>query len=361
MNTEILDFIKKYGFNEIQKVHLAELAKQNANEPILNPNKQKFTVFPIEYIKIWNRYKEQLACFWKAEEIDFSGDYNDFLELSKDEQYFIEMILAFFAASDGIVNFGISERFLRDIQITEARIMYQFQTMMENVHGEVYSLMLDNIVRDKEKKESLFKAIETVPAVKEMADWAFRWIENAESCAEFLIANACVEGIMFSGAFAAIFWLKRYKNGHNVNKTGRAKSFMQGLIKSNKFISRDEGLHYEAAIDVYQELTYKVPQQRVEQIVRSAVDVAQNFMFNALPVRLIGMNSELMGDYIEYIGDRTLSMFGNKKVYNKQNPFTFMRTIGQTDKTNFFEERPHEYQDAHVMNKDKKFEVIEDF
>lgn len=320
-------------------------------EPILDPRNAKFTIFPIKYHKIWARYKEQLASMWKAEEIDFSNDYDDFLTLSENEQYFIKMILAFFASSDGIVNFGIDEIFLEKIMITEARVMYQFQTMMENIHGEVYSLMLDNIVRDPIEKEKLLNAITNIPIVKEMADWAFDYIKNSKSVGEFLVANACVEGIFFSGAFAAIFWLKKYKN--NGDRSNSSKIFMYGLTMSNKFISRDEGLHYEAAIDVYNELINKVPTTRIEEIVRSAVKISQKFMTEALPVNLLGMNNMLMCDYIEYIGDRTLVMFGNQKVFNKNNPFKFMEMIGSTDKSNFFEVRPTEYQSAHTSTNNK--------
>jgi ribonucleoside-diphosphate reductase subunit M2 len=351
------DVIKKLIVNK-QQPNSESVINMTNDEPILNPMNKKYTTFPIIYNKIWSKYKEQLSCFWKAEEIDFSNDYSDFLTLNEDEQHFITMILAFFASSDGIVNFGIAERFLSEVQITEAIVMYQFQTMMENIHSEVYSLMLDNIVKDTDKRENLFKAIETVPAVKMMADWAFKWIKSAESFAVFLVANACVEGIFFSGAFAAIFWLKKYKNNKNRSSS---KQFMNGLVTSNKFISRDEGLHYESAIDIYNELIHKVSPDRIEEIVKSAVVISQTFMTDALPVKLIGMNSEWMNDYIEYIGDRTLTMFGNKKIYNKQNPFKFMDTIGQTDKSNFFEIRPHEYQDAHVMKNKDSILIQDDF
>ena len=320
-------------------------------EPILDPKNAKFTVFPIIYPKIWEMYKTQLAAMWKAEEIDFSNDYDDFQTMSPNEQYFVEMILAFFAASDGIVNFDIAERLLSKVTISEAKIMYQFQTMMENIHGEVYSLMLDNIVRDLDKKEKLLNAIKTIPIVKEMADWAFDHVTNTPDFGEFLIANACVEGIFFSGAFAAIFWIKKYKN--NGDREINSKPFMNGLIMSNKFISRDEGLHYEAAVIVYNELIRKVAPSKIEEIVRSAVKISQKFMTEALPVNLLGMNHMLMCDYIEYIGDRTLVMFGNNKVFNKNNPFKFMEMIGSTDKSNFFEVRPTEYQSAHTFTNTK--------
>ncbi len=331
--------------------------KQNCdeNEPILNPENKKFTAFPIKYQTIWKRYKEQMASFWKAEEIDFSNDYNDFLTLSDDEKHFVEMILAFFAASDGIVNFNLGERFIREIQNTEIIFTYQFQAMMENIHSELYSLMLDNIVKDPIKKEFLFNAIQNVESVKLMSDWALKWIESSASFAHRVVAFAIVEGVFFSGAFAAIFWIKKFKNKNNSSK---GKPFMDGLIKSNKFISRDEGLHAQTACDVYALLNKKLSANEINEIMREGVDIAKIFYTDALPVKLIGMNSESMCNYIEYIGDRLLIMLGYKKIYNKTNPFKFMETIGLNDKTNFFETRPTEYQDAHIMNKGNRNNII---
>lgn len=341
----------KYGISEVQD-RVGGLSEADLQEPILNPANQKFTAFPIKYQGIWDLYKAQLACFWKAEEIDFSEDYEDYLTLSNDEKHFVELVLAFFAASDGIVNFNLSERFTREIKITEAQFAYSFQMMMENVHSETYSLMLDNIIKDKTKKEFLFNAIQTVPAVKMMADWAFKWIDSSESFAHRVVAFAAVEGVFFSGMFSAIFWLKKYKND------GGKKSFMNGLVKSNKFISRDEGQHVGFACELYKHIVNKLPAKIVNEIMQEAVRIAQNFMTDAIPVKLIGMNSDHMNDYIEYIGDRLLGMLGYKKIYNKKNPFEFMKTIGLDDKTNFFESRPHEYQDSHVMNKGKTISKI---
>ena len=671
----------KYGISNIQD-QIGELSDADLQEPLLNPNNQKFTAFPINYQGIWDLYKSQLACFWKAEEIDFSEDYEDYMTLSNDEKYFVEMILAFFAASDGIVNFNLSERFTREVKVTEAQFTYSFQMMMENVHcvsgdtliltnngykqiksmvnkdvkvwngkefsdttvkyteisklfrvtlsngmqldctpghnwfirtgplshpelckrekiqtkdlkigdvihkydlpvvdmadpdefknpyvhgffcgdgtycneypliglygekkqllkefnpkshatnndsirfyitsminkdkyvvpinystntklrwlegfcdadgctknnskqsatsiqlsntnynflkniqlllttlgintnisiskekcqellpdgkggkklydcqqcyvlyitcgsvrklvnlgfntkrlklmidntitenptliriesikelngfhqtycftepkehagvfngiltgqSETYSLMLDNIIKDKTKKQFLFNAIQTVPAVKMMADWAFKWIDSSESFAHRIVAFAIVEGVFFSGMFAAIFWLKKYKN------EGGKKSFMNGLVKSNKFISRDEGLHVQFACELYKNIINKLPAKTVNSIMQEAVKISQNFMTDAIPVKLIGMNSDHMNDYIEYIGDRLLGMLGYKKIFNKKNPFDFMKTIGLDDKTNFFESRPHEYQDSHVMNKGKTLSKI---
>ncbi len=316
-------------------------------EPLLDPKNQKFTAFPIKYHDIWKMYKDQMSLMWKAEEIDFSKDYDDYMTLNDDEKHFVEMILAFFAASDGIVNFNLGERFAREITITEAQFAYQFQMMMENIHSEVYSLMLDNIVRDPAKKEHLFKAIETVPAVKMMADWAFKWIDSTESFAHRVVAFTIVEGVFFSGAFAAIFWLKKYKNKSS-NANGRP--FMNGLVKSNKFIARDEGLHCSFGALLYKHLQNKLSAETINTIMKEAVEISKVFITDAIPVRLIGMNSDMMSDYIEYIADRLLSMLNHKKIYNKQNPFKFMESIGLDGKTNLHESRPDEYSDAYVLN-----------
>lgn len=320
------------------------------SEPILNKENRRFTVYPIKYNDIWEMYKKQQACFWKAEEIDFSTDYDDYLTLNSDEQHFLKMILAFFAASDGIVNFNISSRFLNDIQIIEATIAYEWQMMMENIHGEVYSLMLDNIVKDKTEKEKLFNAIETIPVVKKMADWAFKWIDSSDSFAHRVVAFAILEGVFFSGAFAAIFWFKKYKN--------KGKAFLKGLTKSNEFISRDEGMHCDFGCLLYHHLNNKLSKQTVYTIMDEAVTIAKEFMQDALPCKLIGMNFEKMGDYIDYIGDRLLVSLTYPKKYNKDNPFKFMETIGLLGKTNFFEMRPTEYQDSHIMNKNKSHDFV---
>ena len=323
-------------------------------EPILNPENFRFTIFPIKYKSIWELYEKQLACFWKAKEIDFSKDYDDFLSLSRDEQHFIKMILAFFAASDGIVNWNLSERFLKDVQICEARTAYIFQMMMEGIHGETYSLMLDNIVRDKTEKESLFNAITQIPSVKLMSDWALKWIESKDSFAYRLIAFALIEGVFFSGAFASIFWLKKYK--------GSGKQFMAGLIKSNEFISRDEGLHTDFACELYKLLIQKLSFDQILPIFKEGVEISKKFMNDAIPCKMIGMNSEMMNDYIEYVSDRLLVSLGYRKYYNKTNPFPFMDTIGMMQKTNFFESRPTEYQSAHVFNQSSStIEMSEDF
>jgi ribonucleotide reductase beta subunit family protein with ferritin-like domain len=643
---QLFDYLSSKTFRNIEDESKLD---NTVIEPILDPNNKKFTAFPIQYQNIWKKYKEQMASFWKAEEIDFSNDYNDFMTLSPDEKHFIEMILAFFAASDGIVNFNLSERFMKEIQNTEILFTYQFQAMMENVHcvsadtkiltnmgykkirdilsenvkvwngkefsettinytgksvlyrvelsngmyldctpdhkwfiniggqtnnkeiiftknlgigdvvydyelpvvnindqdtfknpythavicgnkeknksytnhqvpesllnkpnycvpinysvktklewfagicdtigtfkyntdktettiqissnnkkflqniqlmlttlcthsnittepfssesslsdennemimdkhiltinqynvkklydlklntqfeifctnvnnndsinvtkitlldgihetycftepkehagifngiltgqSETYSLMLDNIVKDKTKREFLFNAIKNVESVKMMAEWAFKWIESSKSFAHRVIAFAVVEGVFFSGAFAAIFWIKKYKNKQSGYSKG--KPFMDGLIKSNKFISRDEGAHCNFACEIYSLLINKLSQNEINEIMKEGVEIAQKFMTDALPVKLIGMNHDSMCDYLEYIGDRLLVMLGHKKLYNKKNPFKFMETIGLNDKTNFFETRPHEYQDSHIMNKGNKTNII---
>lgn len=356
INDSINQIIKNVGVRKFEKI-IDNYNKQIIeDEPILNPNNKKFTAFPIQYQNIWKKYKEQMASFWKAEEIDFSNDYNDFLTLNDDEKYFVEMILAFFAASDGIVNFNLSERFIGEIQNTEILFAYQFQTMMENIHNEIYSLMLDNIVKDTGRREFLFNAIQNVESIKLMADWAFKWIDSSKSFAHRVVAFAIVEGVFFSGAFASIFWIKKYKNKQR--DYGKGKPFMDGLIKSNKFISRDEGMHCAFACEVYSLLKNKLSTDEINEIMREGVSIAQNFMTDALPVKLIGMSSESMCNYIEYIGDRLLVMLKYKKIYNKKNPFKFMETIGLNDKTSFFETRPHEYQDSHIMNKGNKTDII---
>ncbi len=330
------------------------MATSASYEPILDPSKKRYTIYPIQYKTIWDSYQKQLASFWKAQEIDFSRDYDDFLELNDGEKHFIRHILAFFAASDGIVNFNISQRFLHDVQIMEATVAYTFQMAMESIHGETYSLMLDNIVRDVHDKERLFNAIETMPSVAMMSDWAFRWIDDKKaSFAQRLIAFAVIEGVFFSGAFAAIFWLKKYKSG--------GRLFMQGLIKSNEFIARDEGMHTDFACQVYKLLRNRLTRDQVLSIVTEGVDIAQRFMRDALPVKLIGMNSDSMDTYLQYVADRLLVALGYDSKWRVTNPFPFMETIGMLQKTNFFESRPTEYQSAHVLAASKSFEISEDF
>jgi len=308
-------------------------------EPILNEENSRFTTYPIQYKGLWDLYQKQLSSFWKPQEVDLSKDYDDFMELNKDEQHYIKRILAFFAASDGIVNFNLSKRFLQEIKIMEATTCYTFQMMMENIHGEMYSLMLDNLIKDSSEKEDLFNSIKTVESVKSLSDWAMEWIDSDLSFAHRVIAFAVVEGIFFSGAFASIFWIKRYKSN--------GRLFLQGLVKSNEFIARDEGMHVDFACEIYKLLKDKLDKDIVYKIIDNGVKVAKKFMDEALPIRLIGMNSLSMGEYLEYVADRLIVELGYKKYYNVTNPFTFMETIGMLGKTNFFESRPLDsYQSA---------------
>jgi len=313
-------------------------------EPILDEKNSQFTMYPINYQELWNLYQKQLSSFWKPQEIDFSKDYEDFIELNNDEQHYIKRVLAFFAASDGIVNFNLSKRFLQEIKIQEAITCYTFQMMMENIHSESYSIMLDNLIKDSEEKNHLFQSIKTVESVKKLSDWAMRWIESDLSFAHRVVAFAVVEGIFFSGAFASIFWLKRYKSN--------GRLFLQGLIKSNEFIARDEGMHVQFACEIYKLLSNKLSNEAIIDIINDGVNVAKEFMDDALPIRLLGMNSDNMGEYIEYVADRLFVELGYQKYYKTKNPFVFMETIGMADKTNFFESRPTQYQSA--FNQDSK-------
>lgn len=352
INSIVSTILKKYT-NEKDSVEeiihaLRSYQKEQAgdnNEPLLDESSRKFTVFPIKYNDIWQAYKQQQAMFWKAEEVDFSKDKDDYKTLKEGEKTFVKFILAFFAASDGIVNFNLSERFLAEITNMEALINYQFQMMMENIHGEIYSQMLDNIIVDRKEREYLFNAIQNIESVKKMADWAFKWIESSKSFGTRVIAFAIVEGVFFSGAFAAIFWFKKTK--------AKGKDFMNGLTSSNDFIARDEARHVQNAVLMYSKVQNKVDASEVHQMFKEAVEIAQNFYTDALPVSLLGMNSTLMNQYIRYTADRLISDLGYKKIYNDSNPFPFMNTIGLDSKKNLHERRPNEYQDAYVLNTEK--------
>jgi len=323
------------------------------DEPLLNEDNRRFTVFPIKYNDIWNMYKKMEACFWKAEEIDFSQDYKDFMTLNEHEKHFLKRILAFFAASDGIVNFNLEKRFGNEIQVMEAKIVYDFQKMMENIHGEVYSQMLDNIIKDNKEKKELFNAINTIPTIKKMADWAFKWINSSDSFAHRVVAFTVVEGVFFSGAFASIFWFKKIKN--------KGGMFLPGLTKSNEFIARDEGLHTDFGCLLYSHIKNRLSKDTVNNIVEEGVEIAKEFINDALPYKLMGMNKEMMCNYIEYVADRLLISLNYDKKYNKNNPFKFMETIGMIGKTNFFEARPTDYQDANIFNTNNEFEIDNDF
>ena len=322
-------------------------------EPILKENKNRFVLFPIEHHDIWEFYKKAEASFWTAEEIDLSQDLKDWERLNDGEKHFISHVLAFFAASDGIVNENLGENFVAEVQYTEAKFFYGFQIAIENIHSEVYSLLIDTYVKDSKEKNKLFNAIETLDCVKKKADWALRWIEQA-SFAERLIAFAAVEGIFFSGSFCSIFWLKK-------------RGLMPGLSFSNELISRDEGLHCDFACLLYNNhLVNKLPVERVTKIITDAVAIEKEFVTDAIPVRLIGMNAALMSQYIEFVADRLLVELNCPKVYNAANPFDFMEMISLQGKTNFFEKRVGEYQKAGVMNKEAdkdtaKFTLDEDF
>ena len=322
-----------------------------ATEPILLENKDRFVLFPIKHRDIWEMYKKSEASFWTAEEIDLSADLQDWAnKLNDDERHFIKHVLAFFAASDGIVNENLAINFMREVQYPEARCFYGFQIMMENIHSETYSLLIDTYIKDPAEKDKLFHAIDTVPAVGKKAEWALRWIGNG-SFTERLIAFAAVEGIFFSGSFCSIFWLKK-------------RGLMPGLSFSNELISRDEGLHCDFACLLYaHHLTNKLPESQVREIITNAVAIEKEFVTDALPVKLISMNSDLMCQYIEFVADRLLVALGCKKEYNATNPFDFMEMISLQGKTNFFEKRVAEYRKAGVTSDNSKnvFSLDEDF
>ncbi|MEN8702637.1 MAG: ribonucleotide-diphosphate reductase subunit beta [Polaribacter sp.] len=307
-------------------------------EPILQPNDSRFVIFPIQHNDLWEWYKKQQACFWTAEEIDLHSDLVDWTtKLTDDERYFIKHILAFFAASDGIVNENLAENFVNEVQYSEAKFFYGFQIMMENIHSETYSLLIDTYVKDEVEKDRLFRAIEVFPAIKKKADWALKWIES-DSFAERLIAFAAVEGIFFSGAFCSIFWLKK-------------RGLLPGLTFSNELISRDEGMHCDFAVHLHNNhIVNRVPKERIKEIIVDALDIEREFVTESLPVSLIGMNSKLMTQYLEFVTDRLLLEFGCEKVYDVTNPFDFMEMISLEGKTNFFEKRVSEYQKAGVKS-----------
>ncbi|KND04818.1 ribonucleoside-diphosphate reductase subunit M2 [Spizellomyces punctatus DAOM BR117] len=322
------------------------------DEPILRPNPNRFVLFPIQYQEVWHMYKKAEASFWTAEEVDLSKDNVDWENrLTDNERYFVSRVLAFFAASDGIVNENLVERFSNDVQIPEARCFYGFQIMIENIHSEMYSLLIDTYIKDPAERTFLFDALETVPCIRKKADWALRWISDKKSSfAIRLIAFAAVEGIFFSGSFAAIFWLKK-------------RGLMPGLTFSNELISRDEGLHTDFACLLYSLIRNKPSLDTVLQLITEAVKIEQEFLTDALPVALIGMNAKLMQQYIEFVADRLLVALGYEKHYNAENPFDFMELISLQGKTNFFEKKVGEYQMAGVMQKreNQEFTLDADF
>jgi ribonucleotide reductase beta subunit family protein with ferritin-like domain len=317
-------------------------------EPLLAPDDNRFVTFPIKYNDIWDMYKKQVDCFWRAEEIDLTKDLAYWDTLEHGEKHFVSMILAFFAASDGIVLENLASRFMSDVQVSEARAFYGFQIAMENIHSETYSLLIETYIKDKEEKSKLFNAIENFPCIKKKSDWAQKWIhDNRSSFATRLVAFACVEGIFFSGAFCSIYWLKK-------------RGLMPGLTFSNELISRDEALHCEFAVLLYSKLVKKIDKNRIHEIIKEAVEIEIEFICDALPCKLIGMNSDLMTQYIKFVADRLVVQLGYKKIYNAANPFDFMELISLEGKTNFFERKVSEYSLANKQT-ENAFEISDEF
>ena len=322
---------------------------KTSQELLLAPDDNRFVMFPIKFDDIWKMYKKQMDCFWRAEEIDLSKDLTHWESLNAEEKYFISMILAFFAASDGIVLENLASRFMNDVQVSEARAFYGFQIMMENVHSETYSLLIESYIKDKEEKSKLFNAIENYPCIKRKSDWAQKWIhDNRSSFATRLVAFACVEGIFFSGAFCSIYWLKK-------------RGLMPGLTFSNELISRDEALHCEFAILLYSKLNKKIEKSRIYEIIKEAVEIETEFICEALPCKLIGMNSEMMTQYIKFVADRLVVQLGYKKIYNVSNPFPWMELISLESKTNFFEKRSDAYALATKQKNEDIFDLKDEF
>jgi ribonucleoside-diphosphate reductase subunit M2 len=312
----------------------------DADEPILKENPNRFTLFPIKYPSLFSKYKHSLALFWSTEEIDLSKDLSDWEKLNADERHFIKNVLGFFAGSDGIVMENLSNRFSNEVQIPEARFFYAAQNMMESIHSETYSLLIDTYIQDSDEKHKILSAIHTVPSVQKKANWAKKWINDNASFATRLIAFACVEGIFFSGSFCAIYWIKE-------------RGLMPGLTFSNELIARDEGLHTDFACSLFQELDHRPDTDRVHQIVREAVEIEKYFITEALPCAMIGMNSGMMGQYIEFVADRLLVQLGYPKIWNTVCPFDFMERISLEGKENFFEKRVSSYAKA-TVGRDKK-------
>lgn len=323
---------------------------EHTNEPLLEENDGRFVLFPIKYDEIWKMYKQAEASFWTTEEIDLSSDLKDWEKMTDDERHFISHVLAFFAASDGIVNENLVLNFMKEVQIPEARCFYGFQVAIENIHAETYSLLIDTYIKDAVEKDKMFNAMTTVPCVQKKAQWALKWIDEAPSFGHRLVAFAAVEGIFFSGSFCSIFWLKK-------------RGLMPGLSFSNELISRDEGLHCDFACLLFSMLNDRPSSEEVTKIITDAVEFEKEFVTDALPVSLIGMNAELMTEYIEFVADRLLVSLGADKVYNTKNPFPWMELISLQGKTNFFEKRVGDYQKAGVMSgKDSQvFSLEEDF
>jgi len=327
------------------------MSRQKNNELLLEPENNRFVTFPIKFNSTWKMYKKAVACFWTPEEIDFSKDMNDWEKLNSNEQHFIKYVLGFFAASDGIVNLNIMDRFLQEVELMEARYCYIFQMMIENIHSETYALLLDTYIKDEKEKNKLLNSIKTIPCIKRKAEWALKWIENDEaSFAKRLVIFAAVEGIHFSGSFAAIFWLKK-------------RGLMPGLSFSNQLISRDEGMHTDFACHLYSMVENKLNVEEVNKIISEAVDIEIEFITESLPCSLLGMNKDEMKKYIKFVADRLLLQLGYKKIYNEKNPFDFMEMISMEQKGNFFETKVSEYQKAGVMDDttNMEFKITDDF
>jgi ribonucleoside-diphosphate reductase subunit M2 len=322
---------------------------KNQLEPLLSPDDNRFVMFPIKYQDVWEMYKKQIDCFWRAEEIDLTKDLSHWDNLNADERYFISMILAFFAASDGIVLENLASRFMKEVQVSEARAFYGFQIAMENIHSETYSILIETYIKNKEEKHKLFNAIENFPCIKKKSDWAQKWIhDNRSSFATRLVAFACVEGIFFSGAFCSIYWLKK-------------RGLMPGLTFSNELISRDEALHCEFAILLYSKLLRKIDKGRIHEIIKDAVEIETEFICDALPCKLIGMNSDLMTQYIKFVADRLSVQLGYPKIYNVTNCFDWMELISLEGKTNMFERKISEYSLSNKVGIDDAFNLSDDF
>jgi ribonucleoside-diphosphate reductase subunit M2 len=318
---------------------------KNIGEPLLEENPNRYVLFPIKHHDVWEMYKKMFDCMWRAEEIDLSKDLVHWERLSENEQHFVKMILAFFSSSDGIVLENLGMRFLSEVQIPEARAAYGFQLMMENVHSETYSLLIDTYIKDDAEKKKLFEAIDHFPCIKKKADWAIKWIQDKRSSfAARLVAFACVEGIFFSGAFCSIYWLKK-------------RGLMPGLTFSNELISRDEGMHTDLAVMLFNKLNKKLNKTKIKEIIKEAVTIEKEFICEALPCKLIGMNSKLMSQYIEFVADRLLVQLGCTKEFKSANPFDFMEMISLEGKTNFFEKRVSEYSLSSDVKDDSVFDM----
>ena len=318
---------------------------KSQTELLLDEKEDRLAIFPIKYDKLWEMYKLQRNAIWTPEEVDLSKDVIDWNnKLTEDERYFIEHILAFFSQSDGLVNMNLGLRFTKEVQIPEAKFVYRFQQMMEDIHNEMYSLMIDNLIKDDEKKDRLFRAIETIPCIKAKGDWCMKWIQSEDSFGKRLIAFAIVEGIYFSGAFCSIYWLKQ-------------RNLMTGLCVANEFIARDEGMHCQFACMLYEMIKNKVSQEIVHGMFREAIEIEKEFIIDSLPCKLIGMNSDLMVQYIEFVGDRLLVQLGYNKIYKSSNPFPFMDAISLSNKTNFFEHRTTQYQKANLISTNNNLDI----